>query len=218
MKKVLEYLDLKTILIIGLIIVILFMRMCDGSGEDDVNVVNVDGKKYELVKHTVDTILVPVKQTVYKEGKTIYKEVPIYIQLPPNTKIDTQLILREYYSKIVYKDTLKLKDSLGYIAITDTIFKNAILNRVFDANVNKITIKDITIVKELPTNEVYIGGMAGFDKGNIVNFVGPSIVLKTKKDKMYSLAVGYGTDKNVSIQAGAHWKVSLKKKKKKSKK
>lgn len=213
MIKNLKIFDLKTLLIVGLIIVILMMRMCDGGNENDKKIVKIDGKKYEVVKHTLDTVIVPVKQTVYKEGKTIYKEVPIYVQYPPDIKIDTAQILKEFYSKVVYKDTLKLKDSLGFITITDTITKNSILNRLIDANINKTTIKETLIVKELPNNQVYIGGVAGFDKTNIVNFLGPNFILKTKKDKMYSLGVGYGLNNNLSIQAGMYWKISFKKKK-----
>lgn len=214
MISFLKKIDLKTLLIAALIIIILLMRMCDGSGEEEnKKIVKIDGKKYEVIKHTIDTVIVPVKQTVYKEGKTIYKEVPIYIQPNPEVKIDTAQILKEFYSKVVYKDTLKLKDSLGYVTITDTITKNSILNRFYDANINKTIIKDILIVKDLPVNQVYIGGVAGFDKTNIVNFLGPNFVLKTKKDKMFSLGFGYGLNNNISVQAGMYWKISLKKKK-----
>ena len=212
MISFLKKIDLKTLLIIGLIVVILLMRMCDGSGEvDNKKVVKIDGKKYEVIKHTVDTVIVPVEQTVYKEGKTIYKEKVIYVDVPH--VVDTNNILKEFFSKVVYKDTLKLKDSLGYIVVTDTITKNSILNRLFDAKVNKTTIKETLIVKDLPNNQVYIGGVAGFDRTNIVNFLGPNFVLKTKKDKMFSLGFGYGLNKNITVQAGMYWKISLKKKK-----
>ena len=59
---------------------------------------------------------------------------------------------------------LDISDSLCYITIKDTITKNSILNRLYDANVNKTTIKETLIVKDPPVNEVYIGGVAGFDK------------------------------------------------------
>lgn len=211
MTKHLKIFDLKTLLIIGLIVVILLMRMCDGETDNEKKIVKIDGKKYEVIKHTVDTVIVPVKQTVYKEGKTIYKDNPIYINVPSD--VDTTKILKEFYSKVVYKDTLKLKDSLGYIAITDTITKNSILNRLFDANINKTTVKETMIVKEIPRNQVYAGGVVGFDRTNIVNFLGPNLVLKTKKDKMFSFGVGYGLNKNLSVQTGMYWKISLKKKK-----
>jgi len=214
MKTILEKIDLKTILIIGLIVVIFLMRMCEGNGEEDgKKIVKIDGKKYELIKHTVDTVIVPVVQTEYKKGETIYRERVVEVEVPVPTKVDTGIILKDFFSKFVYKDTLKLKDSLGYIAVTDTITQNKILGRFYDAHVNKTTIKETTIVKELPNNQVYIGGVAGFDKTNIVNFVGPTLVFKTKKDKMFSIGVGYGTNQNLSIQGGMYWKISLKKKK-----
>jgi len=211
MNELIKKFDLKTLLIIGLIIVIFLMRMCEGGSEGNKKIVKIDGKKYEVIKHTVDTQIVTVKETVYKEGKTIYRDNVIYVEIP--SKVDTGKILKEFFSKVVYKDTIKLKDSLGYITITDTITKNSILNRVFDANINKTTIKETLIVKDPPNNQVYVGGVAGFDKTNIVNFLGPNFVLKTKNDKMFSVGVGLGLNRNISVQAGMLWKISLKKKK-----
>ena len=80
---------------------------------------------------------------------------------------------------------------------------------MWNAQVNKTTIKEQIIVKELPRNQVYIGLVGGFDKKNIVNFAGPSLILKTKSDKIYSLGVGYSGDKTVSVQGGIYWKIKL---------
>ena len=41
MKTLIEKIDLKTLLILGLIIVILLMRMCDGEGESKKNIIKV---------------------------------------------------------------------------------------------------------------------------------------------------------------------------------
>jgi hypothetical protein len=202
--------DLKTLLIICLVFVIFLMRMCGGeSPEVDPKIIKIDGKKYEVVKHKVDTIIVPVKQTEYRDGKTIYKDTIIYVQIP--MKIDTNIILKDYFSKVVYVDTLKLKDSLGYVSLKDTITKNSILNRVFDAKINKTTIRETLVVKEPPVNEFYLGGVAGFDKTNIVNFLGPNLTIKTKKEKMFTFGVGYGLNRNITIQAGMLWKIKFKK-------
>ena len=119
MKTILKYIDLKLVVIIGLIITILCLRSCEVNPG---KITYVGGKPYEVIKHTVDTVYVPTIQTVYRKGEVIYKEVPIYVELPG--RIDTVEVIRDYYSKVVYKDTLKLKDSLGYIALTDTIFRN----------------------------------------------------------------------------------------------
>lgn len=209
MKTFLKYLDLKTLLIIALIIVILILRSCTSIGDKKEDIIKVDGKKYIVVKHEIDTVYRPTIQTVYKDGKTIYRDTPVYINVPTN--VDTMSILKDYYTKVTYKDTLHLKDSLGYISVIDTIFNNKILNRVWDSHVNKITINDKIYLKELPKTQLYFGGVLGFDKVNIVNFAGPSFILKTKKDHMYSLGIGYSNNKTVSIQGGIYWKITLKK-------
>jgi len=208
-KKILENLDLKTILILVLILIIIFMRSCSGESEGNKNVIKVDGKKYEVIKYKVDTFYKPVIKTVIKEGKTIYKEVPIYVNVPAT--VDTFEILKDYFSKHTYKDTLKLDDSLGYIVVIDTIFKNRIHKRKWKTYVNKITIKETLYLKELPKTQVYVGGAVGFDKASIVNFAGPQFILKDKKDRMYMVGVGYSNNKTISIQVGTFWKIKLKK-------
>jgi len=205
-------LDLKSLTILGLIVVILLMRMCStdmvGNG-DKKDIIKIDGKKYTVVKREIDTIYVPTTQTVYRPGDTIYVETPIYVSIPPD--VDTAKILKDYYAKYVYKDTLRLKDSLGYIAVTDTIFKNRVLNRIYDAKVNKITIKDVIYIEPVKKLEFYFGGVIGFDKKDIINFAGPSLLLKDKKDHIYNLGIGYNNAKTLSIQAGMHWRIKLKK-------
>lgn len=210
--KIFDKLDLKTILIIGLIIVILLMRNCSGGNTDDNNqTVKVNGKNYVLIKREVDTVYKEIVQTVYRDGKTIYRDVPIYVNVPSD--VDTNEILKDYYAKYTFKDTLKLTDSLGYIAVTDTIFKNKIFNRTWDSHVNKITVKEVLYLKDPPKIQVFAGGVVGFDNVNIINFAGPSLVLKDKRDHLYSLGIGYSNAKAFTVQGGMYWKISLKKNK-----
>ena len=205
----LKKLDLKSLLIIGLIIVILLMRACSSNGDGNKGQqIKIDGKKYTIVKHTIDTIIKPVTQTVFKPGETIYIDRPVIVKVPAD--VDTAAILKDYYTKYPYKDTLRLDEGLGYVAVSDTIFKNRILNRKFDSHVNKVTVRETLYVEPAPKIQMFIGGVAGFDKVNIVNFVGPSIMLKDKKDKVYSLGIGYTNPKTVSIQGGIYWKIKLK--------
>jgi hypothetical protein len=208
-KDFVAKLDLKILLIIGLIIALLLTRMCSGGDQTTPPTVKVDGKKYELLKHTIDTVYIPKDTIVYRPGKVIYKDPPIQI-LPP-TKIDTSAVIKEYYSKIVYRDTLNLNEGGGTITVTDTVSQNKIIGRLWKASIKQKVIHDVTIVKDLPKTQIYIGGAAGFDKVNIVNFVGPSILLKTKQDHIYSLGVGYNNNKTVSIQGGIYWKIKLRK-------
>lgn len=200
-------LDLKSVLIIGLVIVLLLTRMFSSGDKTSHPIVKVDGKKYELIKHTIDTILVPKNTVIYKPGKTIYKDRTIYVNIPSH--IDSASVVKEYYAENIYKDSLTLNNNLGQIYITDTISQNKIKNRKFEAKLKQVIIQDNTIVKELPKTQIYIGGQAGFDKKNLVNFVGPSLILKTKSDKLLTLTVGYGMEKNVVIMGGMLWKIKL---------
>lgn len=204
-----KYLDLKTILIIALVAVILIMRACGDKSEKPQEIIQVEGKPYIVVKREVDTLYKEVIKKVVKEGKTIYKDTPVYVEVPQI--VDTQKILKDFYTKNIYRDTLKLSDSLGYVAVSDTIFKNSILTRTWDSHVNKITITDKVFLKDLPKNQVFFGGVVGFDRVNVVNFVGPSLVFKNKKDNLYSLSFGYGLNRSFSLQGGIYWKIRLKK-------
>ena len=207
LKKILDSIDLKTLLIVGLIALLVFTKGCNDKDITKGGTTVVNGKTYQNITQVVDTIYVPTKQTVYKPGKTIYKETPVFVAMP--REVDTVAILKDFYSKEVYKDTLKLNDGLGYVSVIDTVSQNKIIGRVWNSQVNKIIVKDTKIVKKAPVNQLYIGAVGGFDRVNIVNYVGPTLVFKTKKDKLYSLGIGYGTNKQISLQGGIFWKIKL---------
>jgi hypothetical protein len=171
--------------------------------------IKVGGKKYTVIQRIIDTQYIPKTHTVYKPGETIFVEKPIYIDVPAN--VDTAEILRDYYSKRVYKDTIKLKDSLGTITLVDTIQENKIKGRTFKSNINQVVIKDSIIVVKPPVNQVYVGGVIGANRANGFNYFGPTFVLKTKSDNMYSLGVGLNNNLIPSIQGGIYWKIKLKK-------
>lgn len=204
--------DLKTLIIIALGAIILFLQMCSGPDTNTGKTIKVNGKKYTVIKHTIDTVYQPVIQTVYKNGKTIFRDIPIYTEVPAD--VDTNEILKDYYAKYTYKDTLKLKDSLGYIAVTDTIYKNRILNRVFDAKVNKITVKEVLYLEPAPKPHLYLGGSLGSVGAN--PFIAPSLMLESKNNRIYNLSVGYSYDlkndkTNYAVQLGLLWRIRRKK-------
>lgn len=203
MKSILKHIDIKLIVIISLIIAILCLRYC--GEKPNPNIVRVDGKPYQVIKHTVDTMYVPTVKTVYKRGKSIYKDKPIYVQLPG--KIDTVTVLSNYYSKLVFKDTLKLGDSLGYVSVIDTIFNNYLTGRIWNSRVNKIVVKDFMVVKELPKNQIYLGGMINLNNNNGFTSIGPSVQLKTKKDRVFLIGAGLGRDNSIHYQGGVYFKI-----------
>ena len=100
---------------------------------------------------------------------------------------------------------------MGYVSIIDTIQKNNIFGRSYNAKVNQIIIRDTTILKEKLRNQVYVGCNLGADNTGLFNYFGPSLLLKTKTDKIYNLGVGINNNKGISVQGGMYWKIKLKK-------
>jgi hypothetical protein len=213
MKK---FLNLKNIAIALLIVVVVFQQ-CGGNKTKTGEIVKVDGKKYELIKHEIDTFEVVKTKVVTKKGEDIYHETIKEVVIP--TIVDTQALLKDYFAKNIYKDTLQLPDSLGTIAMIDTITQNKILGRTFNASVKQRTIKETMIVKELPKTQVYYGITGGFNKEDVVSNIGAGLLIKTKKDKIYNLGIGVanrvtdGTNGTLSpyIGAGVYWKIKFKK-------
>jgi len=218
MKK---YLNFKNIAIVVLLIWV-FLQTCNPGGiMPDGKTIKIDGKKYEVIKHTIDTVEVIKEKVVTKKGKDIVHEVIDVdtLVLKELVTVDSAAILKDYLSKVIYKDTLFLPDSLGTIALVDTITKNRILGRTFDAKVKQREIKETLIVKELAKNQVYYGLNGGFNKADVVSHVGAGLMLKTKKDKLYQFGVGVtnrtvdGTNGSLSpfINFGTYWKIKIKK-------
>ena len=200
-----NFITLPNILILILVGIIVFDR-CNPSKPE---IIKIDGKPYEVIKWKVDTQYFPKKIIINKPGEVIIKDTTIYVEVPQ--KVDTGKILKNFYSKNVYKDTLKLPDSLGYVSLSDTISQNKILFRSFSADVRQKVITDTKIVKDLPKTQVYLGFNSQFSKPDFVNSVGGSILLKTKNDKIFQLGAGV-TSQNLSpyINGGIYWKVKFK--------
>jgi hypothetical protein len=181
--------------------------------------VRIEGKKYEVIKHDIDTFEVVKTKVVTKKGEDIYHETIVEKEVVIPAIVDTQALLKDYYSKVLYKDVLVLPDSLGTVAVTDTISQNKIMGRTFDAKVKERTIKETLIVKELPKTQVYYGFNGGFNKADVVSNIGAGVIVKTKKDKIYQLGAGVanrvtdGTNGTLSpyVGAGVYWKIKFKK-------
>jgi hypothetical protein len=179
----------------------------------------IAGKAYEVIKHEIDTVDIVKTKVVTKKGEDIYHETIVEKEVIIPAVIDTMALLKDYYSKVLYKDVLVLPDSLGTVAVTDTISQNKILGRTFNANVKQRTIKETTIVKELPKTKVFYGLEGGFNKADFVSSVGAGVLINTKKDKIYQLGLGVtnqttdGTNGGFTpyVRGGVYWKLKLKK-------
>ena len=215
MKNLLNF---KNIVIAALIIFVL-LEWFNPGGVMPGKKVFIAGKAYEVIKHDIDTIDIVKTKVVTKKGEDIYHETIVEKQVVIPAVIDTMALLKDYYSKVLYKDTLILPDSLGIVALNDTISQNKILGRTFNANVKQRTIKETTIVKELPKTKVFYGLEGGFNKADFVSSVGAGVLINTKKDKIYQLGLGVtnqttdGTNGGFTpyVRGGVYWKLKLKK-------
>jgi hypothetical protein len=198
------------LIIIAILASIIGVEQCRSyqKQKNDKETVKVDGKKYEVIKRKTDTIYVFKDSIVYRPGKKIPYQVLVekFVYLP--TKIDTNAVINAYFAKVVYKDTLKI-DSVGYISVTDTLYKNKILGRSWAYKIQQKTIKDYMIVKEAPRNQFYIGGsvLAGGDR----ILAGPQVLWKTKTDNIYGMNAYVDPYGNQYYGFSLNWKIKLKK-------
>lgn len=204
--------DIRTLTILVLVVVLLF-KQCGGSNSD-VELVNVNGKDYELLSHKVDTQFVERITEVEKYIPKYITKIDVQtIEIPLDA--DTLAIINDYFSKYVVNDTLKLNDGLGWVFLTDTITQNKISARRFKASVKEKTITDTKIVKELPKHEFYYGVNMTLDRENIFNGVGGGLTWKDKKNHLYQLGVGV-TQANSNLvpvmNLGLQWKIGKGKK------
>jgi len=216
MKKLLNF---RNIAIAALVIYILLQWFNPGGVMPGGRTIRIEGKKYEIIKHDIDTVDIVKTKIVTKKGEDIYHETIVEKEVIIPAIIDTLALLKDYYSKVLYKDTLILPDSLGIVALNDTISQNKILGRTFNASVKQRTIKETTIVKELPKTKIFYGLEGGFNKADVVSSVGAGVLINTKKDKIYQLGLGVNnktTDGTTGgftpyIRGGVYWKIKLKK-------
>ncbi len=201
------------LIIILVLIGVIVVQQCTSNNDIDKPTVTVDGKKYELLKHKIDTVVVDHFKTKYVKGEDIYHETIVEkekrVEVPVYVKGDTIRIVEDYHKKVLYKDKLVLDNDLGSIELTDTISMNKIIGRKWNAQIKERTITDTKIVKELPKNQVYVG--VGGMVGNSLIMAGPNLSLKTKKDNIYGLNVYVDPNLNKYIGINLAWKIKLKK-------
>jgi hypothetical protein len=178
-------------------------------------VTQIDSIPFEV--HDTTEIEVPVEVEVLYEVKVPYE---VKVEVPVIQSVDTAQILKSHFAKIQYKDVLKLPNNQGTVTITDTIANNTIVNRKFIADVKRMIIND-TIYTQIPRKtEAYLGLDVKFDKPNVINIIGLSMLFKNKDDRhLYKLGVGVtnrvddgGTQGKLTpfIGGGVYWKLKLK--------
>lgn len=203
--------DFKLIVILVLVGVVFFQRACDRRPQPPPDTIEVDGRTYEVIKYQTDTVEVITEKVVYRPGRDIYHYDTVYVELPKD--IDTLAILRDYYTKNVYRDTLYLDNDLGSISIEDTISQNRIVSRVYDTRINSWVVTETIVVRDPPRRQVFVGVNGAISKSDIIHSVGVGALYKNRKEQVLQLGVGVTNsgDEQITpyIGVGAYWKIRL---------
>ena len=203
MKKIL---DVRHFIILVLACALFFLRGDNNTITKEI-VKEVPGE----VIH--DTIPVPE----YIEGEIVYLDSIVYV--PTLVQVDTAEILKDFYAKILYSDTIKLNNNQGFVYLSDSISKNNIVSRKWSASIKPKIVREPAPEPPKVRNQVYVGLNGAWSEKDWVNSIGTSVLFKTKDDKIFQVGVGVAnrTFDGVSggftpfINGGVYWKIKFKK-------
>ena len=208
--------SIKNIAIIILIVIIVLQNFFIKPNVPVGRTVYIDGKPYEVIRYTVDTVYKYKEKIVFKDGYKIHYDT-IYVPIPFN--IDTIKIIKDYYTKYVATDSLVLDNKLGIVTVVDTITQNKIKFRKWYSNIRETTISTTTVIKEPARAQLYMGVDGEFNTTNLLNGAAVGLILKTKSDKLYKINIGVADSHIGTFQSGItpylgiglYWKLKLKK-------
>ncbi len=153
--------------------------------------------------------------TIYKtlKGKVLHDTIatpPEYIADTNYPKLLAQYndLLKKYMALVEFKDTIRL-DTLGYVAIIDTVNQNSIKGRSVRSNYKIPTITTTKTITHYapPTANLFFGG--GVEGNKTLGVTGASIgiLYKSKKDKIVGLNVGSTIGQQLTFGVSSYWKI-----------
>ena len=185
--------DIKTLLIIVLGVIIFLMRSCQGGSDI------VEPQVITKIETRWDTVEVERVKYVPKVVDRVVVDIET-IREP----IDTTAILRDYYAKYFYSDTLSL-DSLGHIVLNDTVTRNLIFSRDVQTNL-VIPTKIITNTNYIYKREFFGGGSVGIGDGTIRSINGELLYID-KKRRTYGVGIGVDNNFQPIFTGRMYWKI-----------
>jgi hypothetical protein len=125
----------------------------------------------------------------------------------PKLKAQYETLVSAFLVKNIYSDTVKL-DTLGYIAVADTVYKNEIYNRSYRYNykIPTVTVTN-TITKYSPAkSSLFVGGGITANTSEMKSLYG-GFLYKSKKDKVFGLNVGLTGNSKIVYGLQSYWKI-----------
>ena len=190
--------NIQTLLVVVLAALLFFQRGCSSTPPVEPKVITEVVTKWDTVK---------VEQTEYVPQ--IIEKVVINIDTF-TTPIDTVSVLKDYYAKYFYTDTIQL-DTLGSIIVNDTITRNLISFRDVQSNIF-IPTTTITNTTYLYKRELFwgvaVGGMINpVQNESPINYISGELMYVNKKRNVYGFGLGVDKDFLPIISGRLYWKI-----------
>ena len=190
--------NIQTLLVVVLAALLLYQKGCSSTPPVEPEVIT------EVVTRW-DTLKVATKEYVPKYIRKTVVEIDTF-QVP----IDTISILKDYYAKYFYTDTIKV-DSLGFIVINDTVTRNLISKRDVQSNIfiPTTTINNtIYLYKREFFGGISVGGMVNpVQNESPINYISGELMYVNKKRNVYGLGLGVDKDFLPMISGRLYWKI-----------
>ena len=203
--------QLPSIIIILLVLIILIQR-CSSGNNIPVNINTHDtitSIQYVYVKDSGHS-----KPIYIKGGRdTILENTIEYVPSEDYSDLLVQFndLKIALLSKNIYKDEIPI-DTFGNIKITDTIQRNMVVGRGWTTDI-KVPEKTITITNNIypkPKRQLYVGGGIFLSQNEPVRQINIGLLLKNKKDQIYSVSAGIDLKGTPEFGIHSYWKIKIK--------
>jgi hypothetical protein len=195
--------NIKNIIIVVLIIIIILPQQCSNP----LMRFNLFGKKKDtFIEGSVITKIETKWDTLTLEKEVYIPKWRIKIDTIHDTilnNIDTLSVLKDYYAKYFYSDTISL-DSFGFITINDTLTRNTVIARQV---IPILYIPTTTITRDslISKNEFYYGiGISGNQEQ--FSYLGGELLYRSKTKKIIGLGLGINQNLQPVISTRFMWK------------
>jgi len=203
--------QLPSIIIIFLVLIILIQR-CKSGNNTPLNINTHDTTtsiKYIYVKDSGHS-----KPIYIKGGRdTILENTIEYVPSEEYSDLLEQFndLKIALLSKNIYKNEIPI-DTFGNIKITDTIQRNMVVGRGWTTDI-KVPEKTITITNNIypkPKRQLYVGGGIFLSQNEPVRQINIGLLLKNKKDQIYSVSAGIDLKGTPEFGIHSYWKIKIK--------
>ena len=184
--------SIQTLLLVVLAVLLFLQRGCSSTPPVEPEVIK------EVVTRW-DTVKVEKTQYVPKIVEKVVVDIDTF-----STPIDTVTVLKDYYAKYSYTDTIQL-DTLGSIVISDTITRNLISFRDVQPN---IFIPTTTVTNTIYLNKrEFFGGISVGATNQAVQNINAELLYVNKKRQAYGFGVGLNPQFQPVYTVRMYWKI-----------